>query len=236
MKSKNLLKTIPALFFLLAMTVSCKKSNDTNATVMTEEEAAEVIALSVSGNTEALADQVVEIATAANTYGSTCAYSKDTTVTRTNSTGLYTWNYLFNWKWNVVCTAGIPNSMTANYKMKGTYDTPRMGSNDSSSANLAVTNLLIGAQYTYNGTYTREGSQVSKIRNQNSFSSKVLLNLSNLKVSKATGQIDAGTATASITGSTSAGNSFSYGGNISFTGSKTAVITLNNGNVYPVSW
>jgi hypothetical protein len=235
MKSKNVLTMIPAFAFLLMMTVSCKKNNDT-AAVMTDEEAAEVIALSVSGNTEALADQTVEIADAANAHGTACLYSNEASVVKANTAGLYTWNYVFNWKWNVVCTAGVPNTMNVTYKMKGNYDAPRMASNDSAVATITVGNLLSGTQFNYNGSYTREGSQVSKIRNKNSFSSKVTLTLQNVKVNKVTGQIDSGSAAAAITGTTAAGNSFSYGGTVTFNGSRTATITLNNGNVYQVSW
>jgi hypothetical protein len=233
------LKTSISLFTVLTvfiMAVSSCKKEDAASAVMTDEEAAEAISLAVSGNTEALSDQVTELAAVANVYSSFCSYSKDTSITRANTAGAYTWNYLFKWNWAVACTSGVPNSFNANYKMKGTYDAPRMSSADSAVANLVISNLTAGTQYTYNGNYTREGSQVSKIRNKNTFTSKIVLNLSNLKVSKTTGQIDSGTATASITGSTTGGNSFNYGGTVTFTGSKTATITLNSGGTYAVSW
>jgi hypothetical protein len=235
MKSTKTTIVLPVLASFMLMMASCKKNTET-AAVMTDEEAAEVIALSVSGNTEALADQTAEIADAANAHGAACAYSNQAAVTKANTAGLYTWNYVFNWKWTVVCTAGIPNTMNVNYKMKGSYDAPRMASNDSAVAAITVGNLLSGTQFNYNGTYTREGSQVSKIRNQNSFSSKVVLSLANVKVNKVTGQIDSGMAAATITGTTTAGNSFSYGGTVTFNGSRTATITLNNGSVYNISW
>jgi transcriptional regulator with PAS, ATPase and Fis domain len=230
-------KTVGLLFFAAAtMLFSCKKENDTVTNTMTDEEAAEVISLAVSDNAQGLATQTTEITARANTYASVCGYSKDSTISRINTTGVYTWNYNFNWQWAVVCTGAIPTTMNANYKMKGTYSTARMSSNDSAVANLAVTNLVTGTQYTLNGTYTRNGSQTSKIRNQNSFTSKVTMNVSNLQVIKTTGQIASGSASVTITGDTSTGNTFSYGGTIVFNGAKTATITLNNGAVFNVSW
>jgi hypothetical protein len=231
-KSFRLL-TVLASFILLVS--SCKKEN-TSSNTMTEEEAAEVITLSVSGNADGLATQTAEIAARANTYGNVCGYSKDSTIIRINNAGTYTWNYTFKWQWSVLCTNAVPNTMVANYSMKGMYDAPRMSSNDSAIANLAITNLISGSQYTLNGTYTRDGSQVSKIRNRNSFTSKVILGLTNVKVNKTTGQIDAGTSSVSITGATTGGINFTYGGTITFNGSKSATISLNNGTVYSISW
>jgi hypothetical protein len=226
------LATVATAFLFLAS--SCKKQSD--GAVMTEEEAAEAIGLSISGNTNALSSQAAEIAATANAYGAVCGYSKDSSTTRANSAGLYSWNYVFGWQWSTACTGGIPTSMAAGYKMKGTYDAPRMSSNDSAVAAIAVTGLTSGSQYTFNGSYTRDGSQASKIRNQNRFTSKIALTLVNVKVNKVTGQIDGGTASVTISGSTTTGNSFSYGGSIVFNGSRTATITLNNGGVYNISW
>lgn len=219
----------------LVLMISCKKENG-SSTVMTEEEAAEVISLSVSGSTEGLATQTTEIAARANTYGNVCSYSKDSTVIKINTAGTYTWNYTFKWQWNVFCTGVVPNSMNANYSMKGMYSAPRMSSSDSAIANLAVTNLISGSQYTFNGTYTRDGSQVSKIRNRNSFNSKVTLGLNNVKVNKTTGRIDEGNASVSIAGTTTGGNSFAYNGIVTFLGNQSATISLNNGAVYNVNW
>jgi hypothetical protein len=236
MKSKKIISLLTVLTAFAVTVSSCKKDNGITANAVTEEEAAEVISLAVSGNTEAFSDQVTEAAIAANVYGSTCSYNKDTAVTRTNTAGAYTWNYMFNWNRAVVCTSGVPNTFNANYKMKGSYDAPKMSSNDSAVASLAVTNLISGSQYTYNGSYTRSGSQVSKILNKNTFTSKIILNLSNVKVNKITGMIDSGTATISIAGATTSGNSFNYTGGIIFNGSKNASITLSSGRVYIVSW
>jgi hypothetical protein len=236
MKTIKLKSTGFILFAAATLLFSCKKQTDATDTSMTEEEAAEVITASISTNSQGFATQTAEISARANTYGTACGYSKDSTISKVNTTGTYTWNYNFAWHWDVVCTATIPNRMNANYKMKGTYDTPRMSCNDSATATLTVGNLVTGTQYILNGAYTRDGSQVSKIRNKNSFTSKIILNVNNLQVNKTTGQIASGTASVTITGSTSTGNSFSYGGTITFNGSNTATITLNNGTVYNVSW
>jgi hypothetical protein len=229
--SIKLLAFLTAFSFLAS---SCKKENTTTA--MTEEEAAEVIALSVSANSNGLSVQTEEIAARTNTYGSICSYSKDSTIVKVNTAGTYTWNYTFNWHWDVACTGGLPGTMNTNYSMKGNYDAPRMSSNDSAKANLSITNLTAGTQYTYNGTYTRDGSQTSKIRNKNTFTSKLILNLSNVKVNKITRQIDSGTAAVTITGATTGGINFNYGGSVAFTGNKTATVTLNNGGVYTINW
>ncbi|MFN0083574.1 MAG: hypothetical protein ACKVOM_13780 [Ferruginibacter sp.] len=229
-------KTVGLLFFAATLLFSCKKENDTPTTTVTDEEAAEVISLAVSGNAQGLATQTAEITESANTYASICGYSKDSSIIRQNTIGLFSWNYNFQWQWAVLCNGGVPSVMNVNYNMKGTYDAPRISSNDNAVANVAVTNLLTGTQYILNGSYTRDGSQKSKIGGKNSFTSKVTINLSNLQLIKTTGQIASGTASVTITGSSSTGNSFSYSGNITFTGAKTATITFTNGFVANVSW
>jgi hypothetical protein len=49
-------------------------------------------------------------------------------------------------------------------------------------------------------------------------------------------QILSGTATVSISGSTSGGKSFSYSGTLTFNGSQTATPVFGNGNSYSISW
>jgi hypothetical protein len=232
-KPSNLLLALLTTFSFF--TSACKKDN-TVSDAMTEEEAAEVITMAVSGSANGLTTQTEEIALSANTYSSICSYSKDSTITKVNTAGAYTWNYVFKWQWAVICSNGIPNTMNANYTMKGIYDAPKMSSNDSAVANLVITNLVTGGQYTLNGAYNREGSQLSKIRNKNSVKTKVILTLANLKVSKTSGQIDSGSATASINGTTTTGKSFSYGGTITFNANRTATLTLNNGGTYSINW
>jgi hypothetical protein len=158
MKKIKLKSTGLILFTAATLLFSCKKETTVADTGMTEEEAAEVISSSVSTNAQGFASQSTEITARANTYGATCGYSKDSTISKVNTSGTYTWNYSFGWRWDVVCTALVPNKMNANYKMKGTYDTPRMSSNDSTTALLTVGNLVTGTQYNFNGTYTRDGS------------------------------------------------------------------------------
>jgi hypothetical protein len=84
-----------------------------------------------------------------------------------------------------------------------------------------------------NGTYNRSGSQTSKVRDRNSFTSELDMTLASLSVNKNTLQIDGGTGTFTLTGSVAGGGSFSYEGSITFLGNGMATITIN-GETYEI--
>lgn len=111
-----------------------------------------------------------------------------------------------------------------------------MASQDGAAHSFTLSGLNPGSStYTYNGTYTRQGSQQSKIRNQTAFSSTLQITASNVTLSKSTQEITGGTATVTVSGASTAGNSFSYPGQIVFHGNRSATLTLN-GNTYPIQW
>ena len=86
-----------------------------------------------------------------------------------------------------------------------------------------------------NGAYTRNGSQESKIGQQNSFTSTLTITASNLLVDKSTQEINGGTASFTLEGSGSGGTNITYTGSIVFNGNQSATLTLN-GNSYPLNW
>jgi hypothetical protein len=85
-----------------------------------------------------------------------------------------------------------------------------------------------------NGSYTREGTQESKIGNMRSFESLTNLALNELAISKTTQTVVSGNGTFLMTGTGSEGGTFSVEGSIVFNGDGTATVTVN-GNTYTIT-
>jgi hypothetical protein len=112
-----------------------------------------------------------------------------------------------------------------------------MSSDDSSSGGFVLTGLAPAAPaYVLNTTYTRDGSQVSKIARNYSFTSKLIIKSTNINVDKTSFKILSGTATVTVSGASSSGKSFNFNGTITFNGDNKATLVLNSGASYNIQW
>ncbi|SHN11580.1 hypothetical protein [Chitinophaga sp. CF418] len=222
---------------------SCKKDNDTSASV-SEEEIAESISQSVATDGGGLVVQATATATAVNNAAARiggklsdqCGVPHTDVFSGSSAAGaLVTFSYSFSRNWLLTCNGTTPQQFEFNYKGKATYDAPRMSSDDSATAKIVVTNLD-SSYYLYNHQYTREGSQVSKIRNKRSFKSLIFISATDIKIDKSTLKIVSGTATATVSGEGADGHSFNYTGTVTFLGNQTATLVLGNGGTYTITW
>lgn len=252
MKSQNILMNSKKGLMLLAFTAimtssfftACNK-DDNNAQPTTsaveEEEIVEAITQSVVPESEGIVMQVSEAYDLAITAANSnyCGITFDSSISKTNQSGAtVTYNYALGWEWMLQCEGNnIPNYLDVIFNLTGSYDAPRISSNDKAAGTFSISGLAPAAtQYVYSQTYKREGTQQSKVRNKNSFSSTIEINTTNLTINKASGKIVSGTAAVSVSGAASNGNSFSYGGTLTFLGNNNASLVLNNGNTYSISW
>lgn len=161
-------------------------------------------------------------------------YSKDTIVSASQAN--FSYNYNLQYSYQITCTdAGYPQTFMYNHLMDGTYETRRMSSNDNAESALVITGLEPATvNATVNGTYERNGTQQSKVRNLRSFSSVINYNLSNLSVDKMRQKILSGTATLTII-LTADGITKDYNANLTFLGNNSVTLVIN-GNSYPISW
>lgn len=157
-----------------------------------------------------------------------CGQAFDSTVTRSINEARVTANYMATWNWAVNCNnLRVPTSLDFGMTTTGEYETQRMISDDNAASEWTISNLFTGASYTFTGSYSREGSQTAKVRDQNSFNSDLDVIITSLNVNKSTLRIDSGTATFKLVGSGTEGNRFSYEGSIVFNGNGAATITIN---------
>ncbi|MFP9113000.1 hypothetical protein ACLI1A_03610 [Flavobacterium sp. RHBU_3] len=233
---------LPMGLILAATMISCSDDENTS-TGVTEADAADAIEASVSASSSGMAKMATDASTLAEdedvyTYapqlecGQQYTVSYNPTYTGTN----YSYDYSGTRNYLISCTgAGVPETFTYSASLEGTYETPRMLSDDNSTSSLTVTGLAPSSSTaTINGTYVRNGYQESKVRLMRHFNSVITIDLNNITLNKDTQTISGGTASVSITGNGSLGGSFSYNGTITFNGNGTATLVIN-GTTYTIS-
>lgn len=230
---KSIQQIVFVFFFALAL-VACD-DDQAAVEIVTEEEAAEAIENALSTETEGMTAQASTSARMADDY-TDCGVTFDSTITATDAIGALTYNYTFNWNGELSCSGAVPSQLSLDYTMTGTYDGPRMSSSDNATATITLTGLApTKTQYTINGTYSRNGTQSSKIRDQRSFSSTITVAATDWLVNKDSQELEGGSATVVISGESSEGTAFSYTGTLTLLGNKSATLVIN-GNEYPISW
>jgi len=222
---------------------ACKKDNNnnssTNATV-TEADAAELTTDAVTPSTGGFDAQVstsVTIYVSASTKLS-CGAKKDTTVSYSSpSNFIPNYAYMLSWNYELDCNAGIPGQFAFSFSGSSSYNGALMTSADNSNGSFTIADPgLTSTNYSFTSSYERSGKQTSKVGYQKSFTSDYKMSSSNILISKATHEIVSGTATVTITGTSSNGSSFSFNGTITFLGNKQAKLVLNSGTTYNITW
>ena len=226
--------------FLLLMTLSlfataCNKETEEPENVLNEEEIVAVVEGALLADTDGLAAQSEDAVYIAEQYtvkdaqgGGPCGETKDSTVSYNYSNPLITASYNATFVWTLNCNnASIPQSLDFDRTAAGNYETARMISDDDAAGDWLVENIVTGANYVINGSYSRQGSQTSKVRNLNAFTSNLQVGLDDLNLDKGTRRIVSGIASFTLTGSGSAGRSFSYEGDLVFNGNGSVTIIVN---------
>jgi hypothetical protein len=233
---------------------SCRKdSTTTSSDTVTEADAAQVTSEAVSPSTGGMASQVSSSAafySSASVSGGTvtsvnqkslystitCGATKDSTVSYASvSTTAPAFTYSLSWQNTLACV--VPSTFTCNFNGKGSYTGLIESSTFTSTGGFVLTGLGASAtSYTFSSNYTRQGTTISKIGNQNTFTHSLTITSSSIMYDKTSQEITSGTATVAITVTSTSGKSWNYGGTLKFLGGKTATLTLNSGTVYNISW
>lgn len=233
-----------AVVLLMAVTiVSCQDDNKDDTSAVTEAEAVDAIGASVTAESNGVAKMSADASTAAtdkfvytNNPSIACGQLYTESHNAVGSGLTYSYNYTGTHSYELTCSAaGLPDSFAYSYDMDGTYDTTRLSSDDNATASVAVTGLgNDNPVAVINGSYVRNGSEVSKVHLMRSFTSLITINLANVSINKTSQQITGGTASVNITGAGSGGATFSYNGAITFNGNQTATLVVN-GNTYTIN-
>ena len=220
--------------------VSCKKDNDTETkeAAISEEEAVEAMTVAVVPDQNGLVMQFEQTALVfADTVMTDCGVLYDTVFAQSLQQNSRSYNYTLSLNWIKNCLFnGSAIDFEMNYQLAGETSSPRISSADTTNVNLRVGGLSFSADYLFTGNYNRSGSQVSKVGRQSSFSSNLNITVDSVQVDKLTQSISGGSLDLNLTGTSTKGEDFSYGGELTFNGNSNATLILDNGNTYPISW
>ena len=256
----NRIKPSKVLFALVmagasVMTLTSCHKNSSATTTISESDAAQVMVDAISPSTGGLVSQVNNSATlfangtvtggtvhsvnnhlTTDSYNIPCGTQKDSTVAYSSlSSGVPSFTYSLTWAYKLDCS--VPSTFTLNFSGQGTYNGFVQSSSFKSTGGLVLSGLgSTASQFTFNSNYTRTGTTTSKIGNKNTFDHALSITSSNIVYDKTTKEIVSGTATVSIKVTSTSGNSWTYGGTLTFLGNKTARLVLNSGIVYNISW
>ncbi|GGH78668.1 hypothetical protein HNQ91_005288 [Filimonas zeae] len=233
-KVRILSRSVAACALFTLLLTSCRKEN--SSAEVTEEDVADVITQAVASSSGGVTAQTTDAARIAAKYSTACGAAKDTSIVYVNAANAaVTYSLTASWHWSLTCGASPYFDFT--YNGNTVYDAPRMSSNDKVAATLRISGLgAASAAYTANMQITRNGSQTSKVRNKNVFTSLLTLTGTDVAVSKQTLLVDSGTLAVTFTGSGTGGRSFAFAGKLVFKGNRTGVLTLNSGASYTINW
>jgi hypothetical protein len=238
---KTLRLSIVAMLLLGA--VACKKSSGTLPSLngnVTVDDAADMVAGSLSLNSNGVADVSTDVTLTASNFASThvpCGTIRADSISRQSQPGAtYAYSYKLNYKYTVVCdTADHPDSLSSSLIYSGTYSGSNMSSSNSGSSIFMVSGLgSTSSDFVINGEYKRAGSFSSKIDTAKHGDNNIDIVVKALTLKRPLRNIVSGTATISITGDVPNKGSFSYNGTLVFNGNGTATLTIN-GTVYTIN-
>ena len=237
------MKKIKFSFFalLLVGAMACNKSDkSTSANVsgsITTDDAADMVAGSLSANSNGLANVSADATLDATTYVNAhvgCGTAKSDTISRHNSGSNWSYSYQLTYNYVVNCVNNVPDNLSSNLTYSGNFSGPNMTSTNSGTSDFTVGGLAPGSNtFVINGEYKRSGSFASKIDTTHNGNSNIDINVSALTLTRPGRVIASGTATFSISGTSKKG-SFSFTGTVVFNGDGTAKVTIN-GTVYTIN-
>ncbi|AEL26225.1 hypothetical protein [Cyclobacterium marinum] len=238
---KSSMVFLGAILGASAIFTSCNEDETPSSTIITEEDAYEVIEGTLIASTYGLTETVEQASTtvAEEAINSRKApiecdslYALSFSASKSFPNRSYDYNVEGSYKLNCNSNGESSSFEFENY-VTGTYDRTRMSSQDSFESDLIITGLDPSQTNSIiNGSYERKGTQQSKVRNERSFSSQVTYTLKDLAIDKSLHEIEGGTAQINVL-LTAEGKSKTFSANLTFHGDNTASLEIGD-NTYTI--
>jgi hypothetical protein len=231
MKKMNI-KTILAigLFIVIAILFSsCQKE-----TGITEAEATDLIAMSLSSTSNGLNYRIAIDDSIVATDSISCGETKTFTNSIMNPSGT-TSTYTYNTSATQTLTCTSTQTLATSVNASGNFDAPRVAATDIVTGSWTLSGFE-GASSTliFNGNYKRSGTANSKVIRQAAYSYELITTSSNIIYDKTSNKITTGTATVALNGSATFRGTFNYTASIEFLGNDLAKVIIN-GTVYTIN-
>jgi len=227
---------LPLLAMLLLAAVACKKmSSPINGNVSVDE-AADILAGSLSSSSYGfvnVSDDATERSQTEFDLKLTCGTTRSDTITKTSpSTATASYSYTVGYSYTLNCnTSNLADNVTGKISYSGTFSNPHVSSTNKGTGSFTLAGLTpTAAVYSYNGSILRSGSFASKTDTTNRGSINIDLEVHNLILHKPSREIASGTATFVLTGNVPKKGNFAFTGNVTFNGDETATLKVNGTN------
>lgn len=219
-----------ALFAMAFVWLSCQKSADEIADLLSSTEAAEIVESAVSERSGGSTMPTVDMAKLLETYLNNCGVPGDTSLSRTKTAGPVTYTYNFDLGWLVTCNnLNIPQSAAVTVAGNGSFSVAHWSGQDATTGNLTFTGLQPSATaYIVNGTYNLDGDITGNLRKTDpSLECTTAMTLKDLNIRKSDYVVTGGTGTAVITASNGKGRTATINASFVFNGDGTVTVTVN---------
>ncbi|MEM7486047.1 MAG: hypothetical protein AAF348_12640 [Bacteroidota bacterium] len=219
---------------LLSIFTSCSDDDDNSNTVISVDDAAELVAASMAvatygavSNMDYVFDQIVDILDCDESE------SEIRSDTETSNNGKITVSYTISESYSLACSGG-EETISYNFSADQTTTSNALDTNNEISGNWIIT----GAQTTsteliYNGSYSRGGEWVYNNDNRTDNATAAFV-YSNVKANKGDGVIFEGTSTFALEGTSTVYDPYSYEGNIVFQEGNICIATFSTGEQYEI--
>jgi hypothetical protein len=226
------------LSLLILGAMSCTKDTvNTNSNDPTDQ-AADLVTTSLAVNTDGAFNTISDVSVEAQvkvSIDTLCGTTWADSITRkTPSNQGTSYNYTAKYSYTLNCNPNsnvFSGSVTAVSSYSGSFSGPDLSSTNSGSSNFTLSGLKkTSSTLGLSGEYKRSGTYQTK---NDSGSNNVDVVATNLVLTKPQHIIKSGTATITVTGTSTKNGSFSYNGVLVFNGGNSATLTLN-GTVYTI--
>lgn len=214
---------------------SCKKEKTVKITNISNSQAANMIAASLSVNAYGLAaikNDITLYAKNTTNAGKGCGVIDSFAVARQEaSTSTINYNYALGYYYTVNCSNNLQDNLVSTIKYNGSFDAANLSSVNSISTAFNLVSLSgTGTNYTLNGNYQTTGTFQTIDATQLSGSNTLNIDIQDLMVLKSSRAIVSGTGSVSVSGTLKNKNTFSYTGLITFKDANTALLVLEGIN------
>lgn len=234
MKFMNWFKFGVAALTLSISIMACV--NDGNV-ALDDGDIAELIANALNSSAGGFDAQLDDMLYFVENYQDQCGQSIDSTFEKENEiASIATYNYTYDWEGTVNCDNNVPQDIDFEYTSIGTYSVfGRMSASDEGTYNMNVSGILpADTQYDIAGSFTRVGTQTTKLREDFVFTATLDITMTQLLVDKQYKTIDGGTATFNVVATSPNDEAVDRDGTITYNGDNTVTISFN-GNSYNYS-
>lgn len=229
---------LPILSLLILGALSCTKGTINSNTAPTDQ-AADLVTTSLAVNTDGAFNTITDASVEAQVKVSVdtlCGTIWTDSITRKTPTGqVPSYNYSAKYTYSLNCNPNsttFSGSATAVSSYSGSFTGPSLSSTNSGSSNFTLSGLgKISTTLGLSGEYKRTGTYQT---NNDSGNNSVDVVATDLVLTKPQHIIKSGTATITVSGTSTKNGSFSYNGVLVFNGGNAATLTLN-GTVYTIN-